>query len=219
MALNNFQLDELDHFFKSIFGFEVVKRVVSKAAFAKARMKLKYDAFINLNMRLSSYFYENFKPEQWHGFNLLAIDGTTVRLPRIEAISAHFGVWNPRQGDKCPMARVSQMFDPLNKISVDAIIESKGVGERELAAFHFLNLMPNDLVLLDRGYPAYWLFNLILSRGADFCARIQRKRWKVVRQFYNSGKKKIISLSAFSSSAKPCKEMGLVKRWDWISYP
>ena len=202
--------DELDHFFKSILGFEVVKRVVSKAALAKARMKLKYEAFINLNMRLTSYFYENFKPEQWHGFNLLAIDGTTVRLPRIEAISAHFGVWNPRQGDKCPMARVSQMFDPLNKISVDAIIESKSVGERELAAFHFLNLMPNDLVLLDRGYPAYWLFNLILSRGADFCARIQRKRWKVVRQFYNSGKnEKIISLSAFPSSAKPCKEMGL----------
>lgn len=202
--------DELDHFFKSIFGFEVVKRVVSKAAFAKARMKLKYEAFINLNMRLTSFFYENFKPEQWHGFSLLAIDGTTVRLPRIEAISAHFGAWNPRQGDKCPMARVSQMFDPLNKISVDAIIESKSVGERELAAFHFLNLMPNDLVLLDRGYPAYWLFNLILSRGADFCARIQRKRWKVVRQFYNSGKKeKIISLSAFPSSTKPCKEMGL----------
>lgn len=202
--------DELDHFFKSIFGFEVVKRIVSKAALAKARMKLKYEAFIDLNMRLTSYFYENFKPKQWHGFNLLAIDGTTVRLPRIEAISEHFGAWNPRQGDKCPMARVSQMFDPLNKISVDAIIESKSIGERELAAFHFLNLMPNDLVLLDRGYPAYWLFNLILSGGANFCARIQRKRLKVVRQFYNSGKKeKIISLSVFPSSIKPCKEMGL----------
>lgn len=108
------------------------------------------------------------------------------------------------------MARVSQMFDPLNKISVDAIIDSKSVGERELAAFHFLNLIPNDLVLLDRGYPAYWLFNLILSRGADFCARIQRKRWKVVRRFYNSGKKEeIISLSVSPSSIKPCKEIGL----------
>ncbi|WP_320045045.1 hypothetical protein [uncultured Desulfobacter sp.] len=106
------------------------------------------------------------------------------------------------------------MFDPLNKISVDAIIESKSVGERELAAFHFLNLMPNDLVLLDRGYPAYWLFNLILSRGADFCARIQRKRWKVVRQFYNSGKKEKSYLYPHSQA-----QTNLVKRWDWISYP
>lgn len=202
--------DELDHFFKSIFGFEVVRRIVSKAALTKARMKLKYEAFIELNARMVHYFYENFKPAQWHGFNLLAIDGTTVRLPRIETISEHFGAWNPRQGDKCPMARVSQMFDPLNKITVDAIIETKDMGERELAAFHFLNLMPNDLILLDRGYPAYWLFNLILSQGADFCARIQRKRWKVVRQFHSSGKKeKIISLSPFPSSVKNCKEMGL----------
>lgn len=64
------------------------------------------------------------------------------------------------------MARVSQMFDPLNRITIDAIIESKDVGER--------------------------------------------KRWKIVRQFYNSGKKeKIISLSAFPSSIKQCREMGL----------
>ncbi|MCP3876244.1 MAG: transposase [Desulfobacteraceae bacterium] len=102
------------------------------------------------------------------------------------------------------------MFDPLNKITVDAIIASKNLVERELAAFHFLKLMPNDLILLDRGYPAYWMFNLIISQGADFCARIQRKRWKVVRRFYNSGKKeKIISLPIFSSSMKQRKEMGL----------
>ena len=102
------------------------------------------------------------------------------------------------------------MFDPLNKITVDAIIESKNYGERELAAFHFLNLLENDLVLLDRGYPAYWMFNLILSRGAHFCARVKRKQWKVVRQFYNSGKKeKIISLPVAWTSIKTCKEMGL----------
>ena len=102
------------------------------------------------------------------------------------------------------------MFDPLNRITVDAIISPKNEGERELAAFHFLNLIPEDLVLLDRGYPAYWLFNLIISLGSNFCARVQRKRWKIVRQFYNSGKKqKIISLTAPPSSVKKCKEMGL----------
>ena len=202
--------DELDHFFKAIFKFEVPKRIVSKAALTKARMKLKYEAFIDLNLNLVDYFYRHFNPEKWNGLNLLAVDGTTVTLPRIEEISKHFGAWKPRQGDKCPKARVSQMFDPLNKITVDAIIESKDNGERELAAFHFLNLLEKDLVLLDRGYPAYWLFNLILSRGANFCARIQRKRWKIVRHFYNSGRKeKIISLPVSSTSIKACKEMGL----------
>lgn len=202
--------DELDHFFKAIFRLDVAKRIVSKAALTKSRMKLKYEAFIALNDDLINYFYKNFKPLKWNGFTLLAIDGTTVQLPRIESITNHFGAWHPRQGGKCPMARVSQMFDPLNQMTVDAIIEPKSTGERELAAFHFLKLMPNDLILLDRGYPAYWLFNLIISRGADFCARVQRKRWKIIRQFYNSGKhEKIISLSAPPSSVKHCKKMGL----------
>ena len=202
--------DELDHFFKAIFRLDVTKRIVTKAALTKARMKLKYEAFIDLNSQLINHFYQNFRPLKWNGFTLLAIDGTTVQLPRIESITKHFGAWNPRQGGKCPMARVSQMFDPLNRVTVDAIIEPKKTGERELAAFHFLKLMPKDLILLDRGYPAYWLFNLIISQGADFCARIQRKRWKIVRQFYNSGKKeKIITLPAFASSIKQCKAKGL----------
>ena len=202
--------DELDHFFKAIFGLDVAMRIVTKAALAKARMKLKYEAFIELNRHLIHYFYQHFRPLRWNGFNLLAVDGTTVQLPRIEAITEHFGAWNPRQGEKCPMARVSQMFDPLNRMTVDAIIESKDQGERELAAFHFLKLMPEDLILLDQGYPAYWIFNLIIFLNSNFCARIQRQRWKVVRQFYNSGKQeKIISLPVYPSSVKQCKEMGL----------
>jgi hypothetical protein len=108
------------------------------------------------------------------------------------------------------MARVSQMFDVLNKITIDAIIDPKSIGERELAAFHFLNLLPGDLLLLDRGYPDYWLFNLILSQGAHFCARVQRESWKIVCQFYNSGRKeKIILMPLTSSSVKYCEEMGL----------
>jgi hypothetical protein len=52
--------------------------------------------------------------------------------------------------------------------------------------------MPNDLILLDRGYPAFWLFKLIKSMGADFCARISCTKWKVVRKFYRSGQKERI---------------------------
>jgi hypothetical protein len=87
------------------------------------------DAFIELNLRLIHFFYDNFTVSKWNGFNLLAVDGTTVQLPRIEAIAEHFGAWYPRQGDECPMARVSQMFDPINKITIDALIEPKSVGE------------------------------------------------------------------------------------------
>jgi len=202
--------DELDGFFQALKGFEVSKRIVSKVALSKARMKLKYEAFVELNRHLIDFFYRDFQPITWQGLNLLAIDGSTARLPRIKEIAKHFGVWHSKGGTECPIARVSQMFDVLNNISIDAVISPKSVGERELAAQHFLNLLPADLILLDRGYPAYWLFNLILSLGSNFCARISCTKWKIIRKFYHSGKKEqIIYLPAPPTSIKQCLEMGL----------
>ena len=202
--------DELDNFFKTIFRFDVAKHVVSKAALTKARMKLKFEAFIELNTQLVSFFEKRFCPSTWFGFRLLGIDGLLCRLPMTEEVSRHFGVWNGRQGAPSPIARVSQMFDVLNKITVDAVMKPKSLGERELAAQHMLNVMPKDLVLLDRGYPAWWLFNLILSMKADFCARISCTKWKAVRKFYHSGMpEKIILLPIHTTSIARCREMGL----------
>ena len=129
---------------------------------------------------------------------------------KIQSILEYFGVWHNTKGDDRPMARVSQMFDPLNRVSIDAIISPKSVGERELAARHFFKLTTGDLILLDRGYPAYWLFKLIVSMGADFCARVSATKWKIIRKFVNSGKQEaIISLPVSTSSIEKCKELGL----------
>jgi hypothetical protein len=49
------------------------------------------------------------------------------------------------------MARVSQLFDVINKVTVDALIKPKSIGECALAAQNLLNVLPNDLILLDRG--------------------------------------------------------------------
>ena len=202
--------DELDKFFKTILRFDVAKRVVSKAALAKARMKLKFEAFVELNLQLITYFEKHFRPKLWFGLRLLAIDGSTTKLPMTDDVVRHFGVWNVRQGAPSPMARVSQLFDVLNKITVDALIKPKRIGERDLAAQHLLNVMPNDLILLDRGYPAWWLFNLILSMQANFCARVSCTRWKVVRKFFRSGlSEKVVTVPVHSTSIAQCRQMGL----------
>lgn len=168
--------DELDHFFKALYKLDVAVSVVSKMALTFARRKLKFSAFIVFNQYLIDFFYENFKnAKTWYGFNLLAIDGSTLKLFKYKEILEHFGTMKPNKGPEVVMARVSQMFDVLNKVTIDAIINPYHVGERELFHKHMLKLMPNDLLLLDRGYPAYWIFNLIISQGANFCARISKK--------------------------------------------
>ena len=201
--------NELDKFFQAINQSEIAKRFVSKVALCKARMKLKFETFIDLNHHLIECFEKIFSPNTWYGFRLLAVDGTTIQLPRIKEIIEHFGVWNVRKGDPRPMARASQLFDTLNKITINAIISPKSVDERDHASQLFLNLMPNDLILLDRGYPAFWLFKIIMAMSANFCARIST-RWNIVKEFIQSGQKeRIIQLNASYSSISICRQMGL----------
>jgi len=205
---------ELDTYFKAVNHLEVAERILYKGNLSKARAKLKFESFLELNDHMVRYFYEHFPFQTWYGFNLLAIDGSTLRVPDEKVVTELFGVWNSNKGEKpCPKARASQMFDVLNKVTIDAIISPKSEGERELAALHFLKLQPNDLILLDRGYPAFWLFKLAMSWDAQFCARISYKKWKSVKKFYESGKKEqIVKIQPSALSNRKCFEMGLDKK-------
>ena len=201
--------NELDRFFKALLRFDVAKRIVTKAALCKARMKLKYQAFIELNFRLIQFFMQHFCLKTWMGFRLVAIDGSTIRLPRTADIEKHFGQWKVRQGRPSPMARLSQLYDTLNHITIDAIISPKRIGERELAAQHIRHILPTDLILMDRGYPAWWLFALIISMCANFCARISSK-WTIVQSFLQSGaKESIIYLPLTFTSMKQAHKLNL----------
>jgi len=114
--------NELDKFFHAFSNADVPKRKVTASAFCRARKKLKHEAFIELNQVGTQYFYENFHAKRWHGMRLLVVDGSMVQVPKTEATEAYFGSWHPASGGNCPMARLSQMFDVLNNITVDASI-------------------------------------------------------------------------------------------------
>ncbi len=76
-----------------------------------------------------------------------------------------------------------------------------------MASSHFEYLTNQDLVLLDRGYPAFWLFKLILSHGAHFCSRISISKWKIIRKFIQSGKQEqIVIVKIPVSSINSCKK-------------
>jgi len=108
---------ELDNFFEYLFDdLEETQTHVYKGSFSKARKKLKYEVLLELNDLMLSYYYKNFPVKTWEGFNLLAVDGTTITVPDENPIKEEFGVWKPRKGEECPKAHASQMFDVLNEI-------------------------------------------------------------------------------------------------------
>ena len=201
---------ELDSFFQAAQGVAAPVREVTKAAFSQARLKLNHSAFLELNHKLILFFEDHFPSKTWHGFRLLAIDGTTLRLPNTPEMAEHFGT-QPDTTSACrPMARVSQLYDVLNRITLHAVVNPYRVDERDLAIEHGSFLQKNDFVLLDRGYPAFWFFAWLHSTPAQFCARVSVDSWSEVKQFYHSGKsEQIVTITPTGDARKKCLEYGL----------
>ncbi len=119
---------ELNFFFKAIHCTDTAQPVITDSAFCQARKKLKYQAFIELDQEQVSYFYHNYPCRDWNGYRLLSVDGSTMRLPSKHDIALYFGGIS-EDGD-CPLARVSQLYDLRNKVTVDAVISPYSIGER-----------------------------------------------------------------------------------------
>ncbi|MDH3326683.1 MAG: IS4 family transposase [Gammaproteobacteria bacterium] len=176
------------------------------AAFCKARLKFSFSAFSDLNAILTNDLYQSAFAQKWNGFRLLAVDGSTLELPQKAALFDHFGKMNPQAN--YPSARLSQLYDVINKISIDIQVSPIKVGERNLASRHLKCANKHDLVLYDRGYPAFWLFALHQHHNVQYCARMPIGFSTTIKAFVESKEKdRVIELSATKKSIKKCQAL------------
>lgn len=202
---------ELDNFFKVVHHKELPENEVTKSAFSQARQKLKHQAFIELNHDQVDFFYRNFEYKKWHNYRLIAVDGSTCRLPNSQNIISEFGIADTSEtGTPIILARLSQAYDMLNHIVVDACLDNYRTGEHKLAERHIAYLQKGDLLLFDRNYASFWLFSLLLSKEMNFCARLKVGSWKLAKQLAASGEKEMVAeIHASKASKKKCKELGI----------
>jgi hypothetical protein len=202
---------ELDRFYHQINGGIISQSDITKPAVSAARKHLRPEVYLELNRQAICQFEQNAPIETLHGFRLLVIDGTLLRLPSVRSIRNHFGERRGGQGVACPIGRMSELYDPLNKLTIEGILTPVSIGEREHAHQLLLNLQPNDLVILDRGYPSFTLFKTVTWMNANFCARMTGK-WAVVKRFLESGlKEQILDLYPSYAAARECTELGIDK--------
>lgn len=199
--------DELSRFFE-ILHEQPLADTVTPSAFCQARKQCNPRALMGLNSALLAGFQRHFAPHLWHGWRLLAVDGATARLPNTEDVIATFGA--PPEGAAVPLARFSRLYDVLNKLVIEADIASRHVGERVLAGEHLAATGERDLLLYDRGYPAFWLFALHHQERRHFCARLSLDFSREVTAFLASGQKSaIVRFSPGSAARKQCRDDGL----------
>lgn len=185
----------LDDFYKKVNSNDYSIREVTKSAFSIVRNKLNEWGFERLNDVCVGYFYNHAPYHKWRNFRLLAVDGSHLQLPNHKSIKKEFGeVLMGRNGDAPrSMAHCSLLYDVLNQVTLDARIgpykstSKKKAGEIALLEEHFPKLQPGDLVLLDRGYPSILLFFKFITKGFDFCIRMNGTRWNEVKSFLESG--------------------------------
>lgn len=205
---------ELDDFIYAIREPGASLTRVSKAAFSKARHKLKHEAFIALRELVVEDFYSNcpFK-KTWNGYRLIGVDGSTVEVPNTDDVEEKFGVHAIRpDGKKICLARVCEMYDPLNNLSItgkiapfvksetalvwDMLSEHKGFGK-------------GDIFIFDRYFYSSVLAFYLRQTGSDFCFRMKKNWGEVAKMIKNDQNDTLIDLAIYKKSSKKARELGL----------
>ena len=151
---------------------------ITKQAFSKARQNISPEAFNELCRLFVEKFYSLKKNlNTWNGFNILAIDGTSLQVPDTEECGEYFGLSSNQNKTRTAVATASALYDVLNDIIVDARITKYKTSERYIAKQHIevlVNRIPskNSIVIFDRGYPSYDMFDHLNDKGLLFLMRV-----------------------------------------------
>jgi hypothetical protein len=163
---------------------------VSKSAFCKARKKLKHTAFIELSEVIEKEFYKSDEVLKWHGYRVLAVDGSTHELPNSEEIKNHYGILQYRgDGKAICMARSLMVYDTLNHITLHGDMDKYTQSETAMfwKCLPQLNLYKNDILVFDRYYASHLLIFYLQKTGVQFCFRM-RTGWYEIERFIRNGK-------------------------------
>lgn len=181
---------EIENFVKHISSLKDGKfvSVFSKSAFSQCRNKIKPEVFVHLNQTLIRDFYtdNDDSVKLWEGFRLLAIDGSRLTLPNTEELKNYYGETKNQTNAGVVQARVSVMYDVLNKYVLDGIVSPLSIGEADSAINHLEHTKSKDLIIYDRGYPSFRLIFEHNIRSIDFVIRAKKDFNNEIIDFYAS---------------------------------
>jgi hypothetical protein len=170
----------LDGFFASVGGSACPLRGVCDRAFAKARDRLYLPAMVSLNDLVVRRADEAGLIERWCGLRVVAADAS-VLMPAVRPCLLSRSAAQPDQ-------RLFALFLPGAELTLHASVHSAQVAERSMLVEALDLLGPDDVLVLDRGYPAAWLVALLNARGIRFVMRCDNDGgWGATKAFLRSG--------------------------------
>lgn len=166
-------------------------RVVSDRAFAQARARLHMPALSWLNEQLVARADAASLVTRWQGLRLVAADAS-VLMPAVRRCHRARSLAAADQ-------RLFALYPPGAELTLHAAVHSSAESERAMLVEALDKLGPDDVLLLDRGYPAAWLINLLNERGTRFIMRCDTASggFLALREFMRSDQTEaVVTLSA-----------------------
>jgi hypothetical protein len=166
----------------------------TSSAFVQKRKKIKPEVFNYLSSIITENFYleSNQNIKRFKGFRILAVDGTKITLPLTQELKLFYGESKNQTNTSIVQAMSSVLYDVLNHLALNSVLENIKTGERELALKHKSHWRKNDLIIYDRGYPSYDFKYEHIRAGIDYLIRVPKKQSKIVESFILSKKKTLI---------------------------
>lgn len=198
------QQSTLDAFYGSLCGAGGFVRGVSDRAFAKARSRLHMPALNWLNDWLLQRVETLGWVPRWHGLRVVLGDGS-VLMPATRACHRTRGLAPAQQ-------RLFALYLAGAELTLHASVHAEDVAERAMLVEALDCLRPDDVLVLDRGYPAAWLVQLLIERGIHFVIRCDsNSSFAVVREFMHARRAdKLVRLSA--PSAQDAEQWGCTRQ-------
>lgn len=139
----------LDSFFGSLAEGGDWHRGVSDRGFAKARDRLSWGCLDRLNTFVVQCADQLGLIDRWRGLRVVAADAS-VLMP---AVRPCFTRRRAAHADQ----RLFCLYLPGAELTLHASVHGAEVSERQMLFEALACLGPDDLLVLDRGYPAAWL--------------------------------------------------------------
>ncbi len=159
---------------------------ISKSGFCQQRQKINslwFEWLLQWFATLYDQLNDNIK--RWHGYRLMAIDGSTFFIVKDQGLLKYYeGSCNALA--ERPLARVLKQFDILNQQIVRAKFGPYKLSERKVCYDWTHHMKPDCIYIMDRGFPSYTLFflmNMVAEQPIPFVVRCKHQFSNSVKAF------------------------------------
>lgn len=170
---------------------------LTKSAFTQARQKLSILFFQDLLQKFNYEFYTDNQERvrKLKSMRILAVDGSTLDLPYSSELAKTYGTHSNQYKDvRYIKGRVSVMYDLLNNMILDGVLQPFAEGEPAAAYKHLTHCNEGDLLVYDRSYASFEMVYNHREKGLHVLMRMKPSFSNQLRAFDESDAEDIVVL-------------------------